>query len=89
MSTHQMNQVEEMADRLLMISQGQQKLYGPLDAIRQQYALHAIVVEGEGDWSTLPGVARVEQNGRAGDLLYLEAEATPKAVLAAIANRRR
>jgi ABC-2 type transport system ATP-binding protein len=86
MSTHQMNQVEEMADRLLMLSQGQQKLYGPLDTIRQQYALHAIFVEGQGDWSTLPGVARVEQNGRDGDLLHLEAEATPKAVLAAIAQ---
>ena len=59
MSTHQMNQVEEMADRMLMISQGQQKLYGKVDDIRQEYALHAIEVEGQGEWAALPGVTHV------------------------------
>jgi ABC-2 type transport system ATP-binding protein len=88
MSTHQMNQIEEMADRMLMINRGQQKLYGPVDEIRKQYALHAIVVEGRGDWAKLPGVARVEphKNGRAGTLLYLKPEATADSVLAAIAT---
>ena len=59
MSTHQMHQVEAMADRLLMISRGQQKLYGPVAEIRRQYASHAILVEGEGDWAGLPGVRSV------------------------------
>ncbi|MBI5669494.1 MAG: ATP-binding cassette domain-containing protein [Chloroflexi bacterium] len=87
MSTHQMWQVEEMADRLLMIHQGQQKLYGAVDAIRQQYALHAIVVEGQGDWKTLPGVERVEltENGRKAALLHLAPQTTTDEVLAAIA----
>src|SRR3982751_1353305 len=49
MSTHQMSQVEEMCDRLLMINRGQQKLYGAVEEIRQQYALHAIIVEGQGN----------------------------------------
>jgi ABC-2 type transport system ATP-binding protein len=88
MSTHQMNQVEEMCDRLLMISRGQQRLYGPVDTIRKQYALHAIIVEGEGDWNTLPGVTRVEttQNGRKSSTLHLAADATSDQVLAAIAQ---
>lgn len=88
MSTHQMSQVEEMCDRLLMINRGQQKLYGPVDDIRQQYALHAIVVEGQGNWSALPGVARVEgvENGRKGVMLHLKPEATADKVLAAIAD---
>jgi ABC-2 type transport system ATP-binding protein len=85
MSTHQMNQVEEMADRLLMIDHGQRKLYGEVEEIRQEYALHAIVVKGEGDWKSLPGVDRVEQNGREGTLLHLKPEATADSVLAAIA----
>jgi ABC-2 type transport system ATP-binding protein len=87
MSTHQMYQVEEMADRLLMIDRGQQKLYGPVDEIRRRYALHAIVVEGSGNWAALPGVERVEavENGRQAALLHLQASATPDSVLAAIA----
>lgn len=96
MSTHQMQQIEEMADRLLMISRGQQKLYGPVNAIRKQFAQHAIVVEGSGNWETLPGVERVEpfnnghengyENGHHTVLLYLKPESTSDAVLAAIAQ---
>ncbi len=90
MSTHQMQQVEEMADRLLMINRGQQRLYGQVDAVRKQYAAHAIVVEGQGDWASLPGVVSVEPLGEtnangAGVLLHLDERATTDSVLAAIA----
>jgi ABC-2 type transport system ATP-binding protein len=88
MSTHQMNQVEEMADRLLMIADGQQKLYGPVDEIRRRYALHAIVVAGDGDWSQLSGVEQVVQNGREGILLHLKPQVTADEVLAEIASAK-
>ena len=90
MSTHQMHQVEELAERLLMISRGEQKLYGSVDAIRRQFARHAIVVEGEGNWASLPGVERVEthENGRHDTTLFLTPEATADDVLAAIAQSR-
>lgn len=89
MSTHQMYQVEEMADRLLMINRGQQALYGKVDEVRRQYALPAVLVEGEGDWSTLSGVSHVEQgeNGRLGMLLFLKPNVEPNAVLSEIASR--
>ncbi len=89
MSTHQMQQVEEMADRLLMIDRGEQKLYGTVDAVRAQYALAAVRVEGVGDWSSLSGVNRVEvsENGRQSALLYLKPDATPDSVLGEIARR--
>jgi ABC-2 type transport system ATP-binding protein len=88
MSTHQMSQVEELADRLLMINKGKQKLYGEVDAIRRQYASHAIIVEGEGDWRKLPGVTAVEshENGRQSALLRLADDATPDSILGAIAT---
>ena len=87
MSTHQMYQVEELCDRLLMISRGRQMLYGPVNQIRQEHALHAIVVEGSGQWEKLPGVERVEAhtNGRPSVMLYLKPETTADQVLAAIA----
>jgi ABC-2 type transport system ATP-binding protein len=84
-----MQQVEEMADRLLMINRGEQKLYGPVDEVRAQYALPAVRVEGEGNWSLLPGVERVElsENGKKTALLYLGSSVTPDSVLAEIATR--
>ncbi|MBZ0279940.1 MAG: ATP-binding cassette domain-containing protein [Anaerolineae bacterium] len=87
MSTHQMSQVEEMCDRLLMINNGQQKLYGPVNDIRNQYALHAIIVQGQGNWAALPGVERVElaENGHPSATLYLKPGVTTGNVLAAIA----
>ena len=88
MSTHQMNQVEEMADRMMMISHGQQKLYGAVEEIRRQYAQHAIIVEGQGDWASLEGVQRVQhsENGRDGVTLHLHENVTSDEVLAAIAR---
>jgi ABC-2 type transport system ATP-binding protein len=86
MSTHQMHQVEEMADRLVMINRGQGALYGAVDAVRRQYALHAVIVEGAGDWAALPGVARIApgRNGKE-TMLYLADDAAPNTLLAAIA----
>ncbi|MCZ2097275.1 MAG: DUF4162 domain-containing protein, partial [Anaerolineae bacterium] len=89
MSTHQMQQIEEMADRLLMIDRGEQKLYGPVQDVRAQYALPAVRVEGQGDWAQLSGVDRVEvsENGKQSALLYLKPEIQPDSVLAEIAAR--
>ena len=89
MSTHQMQQIEEMADRLLMINRGEQKLYGPVDEIRSQYALPAVRVEGQGDWSLLSGIDQIEvsENGKQKALLYLKPDVTSDSVLAEIATR--
>ncbi len=62
MSTHMMHQVEEMADRMLMVSEGSKVLYGRVEDVRRQYASHAVYVSGEGDWASLPGVERVEHD---------------------------
>jgi ABC-2 type transport system ATP-binding protein len=88
MSTHQMEQVEEMADRMLMISHGQQKLYGSVQDVRRQFATHAIIVQGHGAWASLPGVVRVEENpkGHLGTLLHLADDASPDQVLVAMAQ---
>lgn len=89
MSTHQMNQVEEMADRLLMIERGRQALYGTVDEVRSRYALHAVIVEGTGDWASIPAVAQVTpaSESRHAMLLSLRPEATADDVLGEIARR--
>jgi ABC-2 type transport system ATP-binding protein len=87
MSIHEMHQVEEMADRLLMINRGQRVLYGSVDEVRQQYAENAVVVSGEGDWAKLPGVhsVRTDEAGRTSTLM-LDAQTTPDHIMQAIAS---
>jgi ABC-2 type transport system ATP-binding protein len=87
MSTHQMYQVEEMAQRLLMINRGKQALYGTVDEVRRKYALNAVIVEGHGEWERLPGVERVErhQNGRESAVLHLAPNVSSNDLLGTIA----
>jgi ABC-2 type transport system ATP-binding protein len=88
MSTHQMHQIEEMADRLLMINRGKEALYGEVDEVRRNYALHAVIVDGQGDWDSLAGVERVEvlnNKRRTGALLHLKPEVSTNDLLATIA----
>ena len=86
LSTHQMNKVEELCDRALMINRGHMVLYGPVREIRGRYADHAVLVRGTGVPRDLPGVRQVEAFN--GDLkLTLEASATPGEVLRAMLDR--
>jgi len=86
MSTHQMHQIEEMADRLVMISHGRRVLYGSVQEVRERFAENAVIVEGEGDWAALEGVAAVEvhDNGRE-FLLHLAEGVSPDHIMQAAA----
>ena len=44
MCTHQMHQVEELCDRLVLINQGKSVLYGALSEVQKKYAGHAIQI---------------------------------------------
>jgi ABC-2 type transport system ATP-binding protein len=86
MSTHQMPQIEEMANRMLMISKGKRVLYGPVNDIREQYAENAVIVEGEGNWEALPGVTHISNGKSNGAVtLHLNPETTPDTIMQAIA----
>ena len=80
LSTHDMNQVEAMCNRILLINHGRVVLYGALDEIKAGYAEHAVVVECDRLPDTLPGVRRVEPVNH-GHELVLEADMTPQAIL--------
>jgi ABC-2 type transport system ATP-binding protein len=60
MSTHQMHQVEELCERILLIDLGRVVLYGGLDEIRRRFMGHAVLVRAGGELPHLPGVARIE-----------------------------
>lgn len=65
MSTHQMHQVEELCERILLVNHGQVMLYGPLEEIRRRFTGNALLVRAPGGLpDRLPGVLSVDrQNG--------------------------
>jgi ABC-2 type transport system ATP-binding protein len=80
LSTHNMDQVEEMCNRILLINHGKAVLYGPLDEIKAQYAEHAVVLECDTLPEALAGVQRVEKHNHSYELV-LEQETSPQAIL--------
>jgi len=80
LSTHNMNQVEEMCNRILLMDHGRVILYGPLEEIQAQHAEHAVVLQCDALPQALPGVQRVEPHNQA-QMLVLEQETSPQQVL--------
>ena len=62
LSTHDMNQVEEMCNRILLINHGRVVLYGQLDEIKAEYAEHAVVLECDRLPEILTGVQEIKQH---------------------------
>ncbi|MGB7096121.1 MAG: ATP-binding cassette domain-containing protein [Anaerolineales bacterium] len=80
MSTHQMHQVEELCDRILLIDHGQTLLHGEISTIRTQYAGNSIFVRTGEKLPPLEGVVQVESHNAA-YRLTLSPNTTPKEIL--------
>ncbi|MDH7486939.1 MAG: ATP-binding cassette domain-containing protein [Anaerolineae bacterium] len=85
-STHQMNQVEELCDRILLIDHGQTVLYGPLREIQARYAPHAVRFRGQALPTDLPGTQRLERQEE-GFVAYLAEGVTPSLFLRQLVER--
>jgi ABC-2 type transport system ATP-binding protein len=80
LSTHQMNQVEELCDRILMIDHGRAVLYGDLAEIKAKYRSNTVIVEADRELGQIAGVT--EQRPRKGYVeLVLDGHTTPEQVL--------
>ena len=85
-STHQMTDVEELCDRVVMINHGEIVLNGGVREIRRRYASDRLLVECAGaslDELSLPGVVTVEPRS-AGWRLSLDQEGSADGVLRAL-----
>jgi ABC-2 type transport system ATP-binding protein len=85
LSAHQMNLVEALCDRILLINQGKGVLYGPLAEIKRRYAPHAVRLRTPASIENLPGVARVEQ--RDGTFTLTLQDVTPQELLQTLVER--
>ena len=80
LSTHQMNQVEAVCDRILMVNDGRAVLYGALDEIRADHRGHAVLVESTAEIPQVAGV--VERRTHKDHIeLVLDPASTPQRVL--------
>ncbi|HKJ26827.1 MAG TPA: ATP-binding cassette domain-containing protein [Anaerolineales bacterium] len=86
MSTHQMHQVEELCDRILLVNKGEDVLYGKLSEIRNQFTSHAVLVRADQDLPEVAGVIGQERHNSA-TLLRLDNDTTPQDVLTAFVNQ--
>ena len=80
LSTHQMNLVEALCDRIVLIHQGRAVLYGLLEGIKRRYAPHTVRLQTPVALGALPGVTRVEPHDGA-FTLTLEEDVTPQELL--------
>jgi ABC-2 type transport system ATP-binding protein len=80
LSTHQMNQVEELCDRILMVNRGRVVLYGGLAEIKAKYRNNSVLLDFEGELGVVPGVLekRVRKNHVE---LFLDDKTTPQRLL--------
>ncbi|WP_077702280.1 ABC transporter ATP-binding protein [Virgibacillus dokdonensis] len=79
LSSHQMNLVEEMADRLFLIHRGKKVIYGHMDEVKKEFANFKCTIHGTNkkeELEQLPHVQRVEQEN-AHSIVYLYKDIDP------------
>ena len=87
LSTHRMNEVEELCDRVLMIHEGRRVLYGKLVEIKKKYRNNSIFVEFDGNLDGLKGISRRKDNDKYSEL-FLDEKTTPDRILKQLLNRQ-
>jgi ABC-2 type transport system ATP-binding protein len=86
LSAHQMNQVEELCDRILMINKGQAVLYGDLAEIKSRYKSNSVIVNVQGELGEMPGVT--EKRIHKGYIeLVLDGKTTSQQLLERLVNQ--
>lgn len=86
LSTHMMNQVEELSDRILMINKGQAVLYGSLAEIKSRYRNNSIFLECDRLPDNLPGVVGSKAHGKYMEI-FLDGRVSPQEILSALVNK--
>jgi ABC-2 type transport system ATP-binding protein len=80
MSTHLMNDIEELCDRLLMINKGRTVLYGSLAEVKSKYRNNSVIVESVGELGAIEGVTEQLRHNGAMEL-KLDNKTTPQMLL--------
>ncbi|MCX6798858.1 MAG: DUF4162 domain-containing protein [Candidatus Diapherotrites archaeon] len=80
LSTHLMNEVEELCDRILMVNSGRRVLYGGINDIKARYASNCVFLEFSGKLPPLNGVEKGNIMSNSAEL-FLRVDTTPQQLL--------
>jgi ABC-2 type transport system ATP-binding protein len=84
LSTHQMNQVEALCDRVALIHQGRLMVYGKVDEVRRRHSRPEVLVHARGALPQLPTIAHALPDGDGKWRLMLGDDAQPADVLSSL-----
>jgi ABC-2 type transport system ATP-binding protein len=84
LSTHQMNQVEALCDRIAMINRGQLMVYGEVDDVRRHHSLPEVRVHARGPLPPVPAVASAIDDGGGSWRLMLADGSAPSDALSTL-----
>jgi len=87
LSTHRMNDIEELCDRVLMIDHGQRVLYGGLTEVKSKYRSNSLILEYQGTLGPIRGISRMQEHGKYLELI-LDGSASPQDVLKQLAGQQ-
>ena len=87
MSTHIMHQVEELCNRIVLINQGRNVLYGDLAQIQREHSGHAVRVKLDGELPALAGVQAVTSHNDTLQLT-LDQETSPQEILQQLVSQQ-
>jgi ABC-2 type transport system ATP-binding protein len=91
LSSHQMETVERLCDRVALLNRGEKLLDGPVSEVKARHGTNSVVLAFDGDGrflSGLPGVLRLTDFGRYVEIRLADG-ADPQAILEAAAPRLR
>jgi ABC-2 type transport system ATP-binding protein len=86
LSTHRMNEVEELCDRIFMINKGRGVLYGDLREIKSRYRRNSIFLDYEGELGEIKGATRRGDTPGSTELM-LDNNTKPQDVLEQLVRR--
>ena len=86
LSTHMMNEVEALCDRILMIDKGRTVLYGELAEIKSRYRNNSIFLKFDGVLGEIEGVVG-KKTHRDYVELFLDGETPPQKILGQLVSR--
>ena len=84
LSTHHMNQVEALCDRVALVNKGRLVVYGEVDEVRRQHSLSEVLVHAERPLPQVPGIVSVVAEGDDGWRITLADGMKPADALAAL-----
>lgn len=86
LSTHMMNEVETLCDRILMINKGRTVLYGELAEIKSRYRNNSVFLKFDGALGEIEGVVGKKTHGDYVEL-FLDGETPPQKILQQLMSR--